>query len=128
MNSKGKEFQALQKKWYKKLKQDGFEDCEQTDGHLKLWSGHYFKSKFKHPGDLEFQKAKQDYYRRASQFLHEYKFPDPRTRRIWELHADGVSIRAIVETLKKEGYRAYKDVVHAVIKELCKSMKERPSE
>lgn len=118
----------LKTKWDDKLESSGFEDIEQDDGRLKLWAAHYFKSRFKNPSDLEFQKAKEAYYRRASQFLFEHDFTDKRAKRIWELHSKGVSIRSIVIILKKEGFKAYKCIVHDAIKLLSKEMKETPNE
>ncbi len=127
MNPKSKDFQALQKTWYKKLKQEGFEDIEQADGHLKLWSAYYFRSKYKTDGDVLFQQAKEEYYRLARQFLHEKSFEDIRTKRIWELHSEGMSIRNIVKVLKQEGHVAYKNIVHPIVKALSKEMIEKPS-
>lgn len=115
---KTKEFLALKKKWDKKLKSDGFEDIEQDDGNLKLWSSHFFKARF---NETLFG-AKEEYYRLAGQFLHEHIFKEQKTKLIWQLHSEGISIRDIVKALKKRGFKAYKNAVHRVVQDLTEQM------
>ncbi len=91
------EFQALQAEWDKKLEESGFDDKEQRDGRLKSWSLKYKNS------DPSMCQAKQEYYRAAGHFLHEYEFEYPVERRIWELHSQGVSRPPIVQILRDEG-------------------------
>jgi hypothetical protein len=50
--------------------------------------------------DNEF-KENQRYYELATQLIHTYPFKDPVHKTIWELYADGKSMNAIVEAVKK---------------------------
>lgn len=113
MNPKSKEFQKLQKQWYKKLEKTGFKDAEQEDGNLKVWESSYFSSRY---SEGAFS-AKEDYYRLAGQFLHSHKFETPKEQRIWSLHAEGKSIRTIAKELK-----TYPQKIHAIIQRLSKEM------
>lgn len=128
LNMRCKSCKKLAVDWDKKLKASGLDNIEQLDGNLKSWASHYFKSKFKTSDDVIFQEAKIEYYRRARQFLHEYLFTDIRTKRIWELHSEGISFRDIIVELKKEGYNAYRDLVQEVVKSLSSAMLGRLSE
>lgn len=119
MDQNSDEFKKLQAKWYEKLKKKGFQDIEQQDGNLKVWSSHLFKSSYNEITTP----AKEDYYRIAGQFLHEYKFENAAEKLIWRLHSDGHSIRHIVQTLKKKGLKAHKNGVHAKIQRLARKMK-----
>lgn len=108
-----KEFKALEAKWYKKLKSKGFEDIEQDEDNLKVWINDYFPQRY----DLSRFDAKQEYYRLAGQFTFEHPFESPLDRRMWELHAEGVSLRSIVTELNKNRtHKLNKDGVHAKIK------------
>lgn len=110
---KPKEFSKLQAEWYRKLKKSGFDDVEQTDGNLKIWSAHYFQSAYT-PDSFT---AKETYYRLAGQFLHSHKFKTPHEREVWRLHSEGESIRAIAAHLG-----SYPNKIHKIIKKLSKEM------
>lgn len=113
----------LKAKWEKKLASSGFEDIEQPDGNLKVWHGARFyalSDEIKINGP-----QKEEYYRLAGQFLWEYKFPDKKTRRIWELHCEGVGIVKIVEIVKKELGFTYRRKVHETLQKLSKEMLEK---
>lgn len=112
------EFDKLQAEWDKKLAESGFEDAEQRDGNLKLWSSMLFKV---HHNPTLYQ-AKEEYYRLAGQFLHDHKFVDDTERAIWELHAEGTSMRDIVMTLKPKGHKVYKWKVQQIIRRLSEEM------
>ena len=96
MKQTTKEFQELQKEWDRRLKESGFEDIEQRSGHLKKWS-----IKFTLDAEIK-MKAKEEYYRMAGHFLHEYKFANAVERRIWELHCQGEGKLRIVKALRAE--------------------------
>lgn len=88
------DFKKLQKTWYLKLKESGFEDAEDTnnkDEVLKQWHCAYFQVRHR-PQQFE---AQQEYYRQARSFYHRYPFPDQGEKRIWLLHSDGQSLRQI---------------------------------
>lgn len=98
MSKEPPDLKALQKLWYRKLKEDGFTDIEDTNSpreYLKTWHSSYFVHR--HTPD-SFQ-AQSDYYRRASQFLYEFPFKNRRERRIWALHSEGTSMREIADRL-----------------------------
>ena len=123
---KTKEFEKLQAVWYKKLSKKGFKDIERTDrvgkeeNRLKTDA----TENIAHLYTIERFTAREDYYRAAGHFLYDYKFKTPKERYIWELHATGKSIREIVTILKSRRQKAYKDLVHAVIKRLTEEMKK----
>lgn len=86
------EFLALNAEWSKKLKENGFGDAENnhpTNPYLNEWESVYFQIRY-HPQDFE---AKRRYFELASQFLHTYRFKKSIERKIWSLHAEGVSVR-----------------------------------
>lgn len=113
------ELKKLQQEWYKRLEDEGFEDIEQDEEHLKVWHGHSFSNKFS-PDLFE---AKTEYYQAAGRFLHEYAFSDETEKTIWEQHANGISIRNIVKTLTKQGVKTYKRKVDETVQRLRKEMK-----
>lgn len=104
------EFKALDAEWKQKLKDDGFKDIERDDDRLQDWSAAFAR----HP---EYNQSKEEYYRLAGQFLHEYRFQGPQAafnRQIWELHANGTSIREIVKILDPDG----KQSAHTLFKKV----------
>lgn len=119
----------LQKLWYQKLKASGFEDIEDTESpreYLKTWHSCYFL----HRHEPETFQLQQEYYRRASHFLHDHSFQTPSERLIWQYHTDGMSQRDIAETLKSKGLKVNsisvnKDDVNKVICKLAKVMKNK---
>lgn len=118
MNPNSKEFKALQDKWYKKLKQEGFEDIERAGGALKTDPMQNIKT-FYDQGSFE---AKQSYHSSVGYFLHHHKFTSEKERLIWEYHSNGVSIRDTVEFLRKKGFKTYKRQVHEILQNLVKKM------
>jgi hypothetical protein len=124
------EFKKLQSQWYRKLKESGFEDVEQSvrgRDYLKAWHSVYFKARY----DPHTFNSKQIYYERASQFLWEYKFPwkegfsltNVKEREIWRLHSEGCSVRTIAEYLNEHGWKANKDNVNHTIQRLQSLMR-----
>ncbi len=104
-----KEYKALEKIWYAKLKEGGFEDCESADvagRPLKVHHNHYFKRRY---SDVAFL-AKQEYYQVCSNFLNTHTFKSAKERKIWELHCSGLSRREIGAKMK-----CSKDIVHKII-------------
>lgn len=113
-----KEFNTLQKEWYSKLKDSGFEDIEQNELDLKLWSSHFFK--VRHNATLF--SAKEEYYRMAGHFLYDYTFSNEHEKQIWALHSTGVSIRGIVDQLKAKKIKTDTKKVNNIIKAFSKLM------
>lgn len=119
MDRNSPEFKKLQKEWYAKAKESGFDDIEQEDGNLKVWSHQFFK--VRHNQTLF--EAKQEYYRLAGQFLHSHKFADDVEKKIWEYHAtDATSIRDIVKELANIGVKTNKNKVNAILRNLSEQM------
>lgn len=110
-------FKELQSKWYAKLKRSGFDDIEKSEDALHTYDKRYFNKTYDLPRFL----AKQEYYRLAGQFLHEYKDFTPFERKVWELHAEGMSIFDIVSVIRKK-QKTSRDSVHSVIKKFRKEM------
>lgn len=120
MEYNSKEYKALQKEWYEKLKKDGFKDIETEKGNMDTGK---ILNNIATRCTVDTFKAQQDYYRFAGQFLHEYKFKSE-DRIIWESHCNGVSIREIVKVLKKQGFITYKRRVHETLQRLQKEFRK----
>lgn len=88
-------FQALRDMWYKKLKDEGFEDAE-AGPYLKEWHSFYFQARHEPSSFL----IKQNYFYRANHFLLTHDFDSYLDKSIWELHAKGISVRDIATALK----------------------------
>ena len=104
MTSKEKEKLKLQKIWYKKLKDEGFEDLEYFDDQGKPQEWLKGNSKFSSQEDetvqasdssaLEFE-CTLEYYLQAAHLLHTATFDNDIDRHIWFLHSEGESLRKI---------------------------------
>jgi hypothetical protein len=117
------ELKALQKIWYQKLKESGFDDIEDTNSpreYLKTWHSNYFHHRYT-PDTFADNQA---YYRKASIFYFEHKFKNKTEKQIWRDHADGLSFREIAIRLKDKGVRANKDSVNKVVSKLVAIMQE----
>lgn len=121
---KPKELKKLQDKWNRKLKAEGLEDIEDSQGRLKVWHSQWFCNRTspiaKHTdghsknraaltndvgqivreGNTRYFNAKQTYYYQAEHFLTEYTFASKLDRKFWELHVKGHSNREIEKMLK----------------------------
>lgn len=127
MNTNSKQFKDLQRLWYDKLEKTGFKEIEQEDGLLKRWSTRVFSDKANgsyYNEKIEYYKSREEYYRLAGHFLHDYKFANKKEHRIWELHAEGVSIQAIVEIMTKARFKTSIKRAHQTIQRLVKEMKK----
>jgi len=92
VKKKKEDYETLRKKWYKKLKDSGFNDIESyeyPDGYLNARN-------FNNVADYE---NKVEYFRFASQFLHEYKFCNPHDEKIWKMHSEGSRYREIAKAM-----------------------------
>jgi hypothetical protein len=102
--------------WDQRLKDSGFNDIEdRRTGSLKTWAGNIqleSKGKDKHYNygysSLVWKESQAEYYRIASQCVHEAKFKTEMHKRIWELHSEGLTISEIAQrtqlTFKKTRY------------------------
>ena len=98
---KTKKFKDLQKKWYSKLKEEGFKEIEDTNSDkefIKTWDSKYFSIKYKASPDA--YEAKAEYYRAATSFLESHQFKDVIEKEVWSMHAEGFSLRDTATELK----------------------------
>lgn len=116
MNLKSKEFTKLKNKWYSKLEKSGFKDIEQPDGYLKVWSTTFYRAA--HVNRI----TKEQYYRLAGHFLHEFDFESELEKELWEMHSLGVSTREISSKMAKRKITMSKSSVHMIIKDLKQKM------
>lgn len=98
-HSNNSEYEKLKAVWYTKLEADGFNDIEQDENNLKEWS-----TKFTRKKSLDTWQAKESYYSMAENFLNTYAFENELEKVIWEYHANGISIRNIVDIINKMLY------------------------
>lgn len=120
---KDKAFIELQAEWYEKLEKSGFEDIEDTTSpneFLKRWDSSYFKTQSR---AAEFH-SKREYFDLACSYretkMQGFKyilFGKQLDRAVWELHAEGLSLREIAKEVGKN-----KTIVHNIVKELSKKM------
>lgn len=132
MSPKSKAFKALQKKWYDKLAEDGFEEIEsipsEEGSFLKRWDSKRFIHKRKYavskPLTVNFEstftydplipEACQEYYYRATHMLENYDFASVRDKNIWELYCQGLTYREIA--IRVEGVTSL--LVYRTVKRL----------
>lgn len=104
-------------KWYKKLEREGFNDIEQDEDNLKVWS-----SVFSKRHSIEQIQAKQVYYQMATNFLEDYEFGIRREEIIWAYHSEGISYRNISKLLKKVRIKLSHTAVQNIVHKLQVSM------
>lgn len=93
------DLKALQKKWYKKLKDKGFNDIEyplNPRQELKEYHDSFFKKRY----SPEMFVQKQRYYELASQLVYTLKFNSERDKKIWAMHAVGTDYATIAKKHK----------------------------
>lgn len=96
----------LQLKWYGKIKAKGFKDIEDNEGRLKSWSGYKLSDNRTNPSvnnnysSKLWKESQAEYYRLAGHFLHDMEFKSVTHRKVWELHASGLTMREIGKLLK----------------------------
>lgn len=114
----------MQKEWYRKLKDEGFNDIEQDENNLKAWHSHRFKVMY----PKEIFQGYEEYYRSAGKFLYDHSFKSILERAIWELHANGMTITNITKTLKERGFKVFRTQVGDTTNRLAKIMLQRLNE
>lgn len=120
MNPQDPKFQKLQAKWYKKLKDKGFEDIEQDEARLKKWSETFFTRGDLSQSNVTIVTAKLDYYHMCRHFLNEYKFKNKTEKIMFEMHTEGLGVRVIAKKLK-----TYPQKVQTIVHGLVKVMRGR---
>jgi hypothetical protein len=128
-------YKKLQKKWYDKLKKEGFEDIEQDEDHLKQWDSQLFitrhtnftskSGKKEAHFDATWFKSQEEYYQLAGAFLHEHEFDSKVDKVIWELHSEGMPNTEIYKELVKRKSKVYQEGIRKTISKLAKVMVEK---
>lgn len=115
---KSRQFKELEREWYGKLKESGFEDIEDNsteERRLRSWHNLRFSN---------FSPIKicmiSSYYSYSADLLQTHRFINEEQKRIWELHCNGLTEREIA----KEVPRYKKSMVHYVISNVRKGIKE----
>lgn len=123
MNPQSRAFKTLEAKWYGKLKDDGFQDIEDTadrDRRLKSWHSFYFSSRDR----KNHVSSTEQYFRAARGFLHSFRFKNAAEKEVWGYHADGKTMREIAYLMEKRGPGFSKDSVNNLIRRLAALMED----
>lgn len=116
LKPKDQRYKDLEKIWYDKLKQEGFQDAEDRNtGLLKEWDFNFFRNQF----DPIQYSATLRYYEEARRLLLSYTFKDEGHKQVWELHCEGLSERTISSKIS----RYKKSMVHYIIAHIAKHIK-----
>lgn len=121
MNPNEPSFKKLQKKWYDKLKKEGFKDIEQSDGNLKEWASSRLLTPGHMPSRTLWNDSVEQYFRLAGFFLNDYEFKSELEKYIWSLHCDGRSIKDIVKVITSKKKREQNKLVRSYKKAYAKS-------
>lgn len=118
--NKKTEYEEQREIWYKKLKDEGFQDVEQDEYNLKVWSTAFTRKSF-----LKSWREKESYYYMATSFLNDYKFETELDKVIWEYHVNALSVRDIADTLRRAGVRSTgRGTVNGIIRRLAAAMRK----
>jgi hypothetical protein len=130
MSYQNQNFKKLKAHWDKVLKESGFKDIEAGNGNFSSFSTHTKLSSFTPEGLGRFMEkvahsgltSREEYYRFAGFFLHDYQFKTTRDKEIWEAHANGDTYREISERMTKEGKGITFPRVYQIVQALKKEM------
>lgn len=117
---KTQKFKEDFQKWNEILEASGHEEIEDfslPDPPLKRWHALDFKKV-----NLETYTANLEYYARARDLVHTYPFKNPLQKKVWRLHAEGMPMRMIAESLKHSKLR--KSTVFNIIDKISKQIKQ----
>lgn len=121
-----KEFEAERSKWEKRLEESGFEDAERfVTGEYLLKQFHQGVFKRAHEENPHGVENKAEYYRLAGQFLHSHKFDSKKEALIWQLHAEGLPRRVILQKLKSARMKSTEATLKEVIYRLADLMRSQ---
>ena len=133
MDRKTPAFKKLQKYWYKKLADSGFEDIEDTDNDtLKRFSLALARSKSSRPcpnneryeREMTRYRANQEFYTLCRHFLHSPEFETlvakrPKYRKAWEMYCEGTILQVIADEIKM-----HRCSVRYIVRKLTHAMKK----
>lgn len=113
---KTEHFEALQKLWYKRLEEAGFQDAEQLRANEML-----LKQRGDHPLthaglDELAREHKAAYYTLLQQMVREWKFANEVDQWILEMYADGIAIKQICRILNEAGESRCRGTVRFVVR------------
>lgn len=91
---------ALRREWERRLRESGHVDIEQSNGEL-VNPAHVQRARVR----AERGTLTADYYRMAAQWTWTHIWRSRLHRRIWELHGEGMNVRAIERAMVPSGYR-----------------------
>ena len=103
---KKQELKKLRDEWDIILKEAGFDDIEnrkREDSPLKQYHAYYFQARYTPETFVETKL----YYQQCKEFANVYKFENEQDKQIWDLYADGLSLRDM-ETWFKTNKVKYK--------------------
>jgi hypothetical protein len=125
MDKSAANFKKLQDEWYKKLKDEGFVDIENSvtlaDGKKGYENTGRSGPNLKNKTSEQFN-ATLLYYQNCRSFLTHYDFNCELDKNIWSLYTEGLSYRKINEQLKNNNIKFNKDYVRKTVKRLEKIM------
>jgi hypothetical protein len=99
MSKKNKELKQLQREWYKKLADDGFEDIEYMDEDMEPKTI-LKRDTYKHALQIKDKYTQvQSHYTSARQLLHTTFIPNDAIE-IWKQYTEGTPYRAIAKNLR----------------------------
>jgi hypothetical protein len=109
MNTGSRAFRIIRDFWYKKLKEDGFQDIENADNELLVFNIPRFDDgRVKNKERFDYEKSRKEnnenYFSLCRSIMNTPDFEAavknwPNHRKIWQMHCDGKSFRQIGETL-----------------------------
>lgn len=109
--------------WYQRLREEGFEDIEDTDSPRQLLK-EWHSTKFLDHADGVRSSARQKYYEMATHFLHAHQFESEMEYTIWEMHSNGLSLRKIAKEVSSQKRTFSKDEVAKIIKTIRGKMRD----
>ena len=85
----------LQKKWYKILKEAGFDDIEFYDYRTNSYS--VFMKRDTTNLSTSYNGSSEEYYRLAREWVHTQTFESPTDKAVWTYHSEGLSYDNILK-------------------------------
>lgn len=111
---KSQPFKALQRAWYAKLREHGFDDAEEmVADEMRLKQSATFP--YRHVDELGIT-TKETYYSLLSQYVQESVFQNDIDHLIMSMFAEGSKIKRIVEALEKRGEARCRGTVRYTIR------------
>lgn len=116
------EFKRLEREWYETLRQEGFDDAEDSernwggDRPLKSWHSFRFNAPLK-------ERDASAYYDQAKELLNTFEFKSELHRQIWELHCRGFSKRKIEVAIGNHENGVKREMIGIIIQRIRKEIR-----